>query len=386
MKYAIVCGGCRRKYRIPEAYIGKNVKCPQCETRTRITRELLVEEADLPLPPNAPRPIQPLQARPHGTPPAAKGLATPDVSRPSVRVSNTERIPPSASQSQLPNTDAAGEPYPWLPAADELAKAQDYYQRRQVQVYACRCGEFLNSVVKTDVLRKDLFPLQLEVYPEFVGVDAREVSPGGLASLLAALPPWVRTMLGLAIAVMTLVLDLVAETGCLGVLFAPFLIVPILILVVLSSLAMIPLAAILSLANSLFDQWYRKYIDEAARRVRANPGSQYSIRQLHKRGLLAPRVWERGDIQQVVFVETRRRLRNLSCLLFVQDSPLPAIAGADGFAPYVWICRIFTARRRIYLTRLEYADEAERAGQLAAQALDVPLSRGRFTWYGYSLQ
>lgn len=334
-----------------------------------------------PLPSAAPAPeaAKAAAVRPPATPPkppAATPATPPATGVPAVR-------PAAAENRALSEASGTGEGiqlYPWLPDPVLLERAQQLYEQKQVQTYPCRSTECINLVRKVEATSNQLYPLQLEIYSDFVGVDLREEKPGCLAALLQQLPPGVRDALKPVFTVVDAVASILGGgLGCLSLI----VVLPLaLVLAIPALIVLIPVCLVWMPIAMLLDYLERKRLDAVARKILADPTSSYAVKQLHSRSPLAPCYWNRGEIQQIVRIDTRRGLRKYACLLFVRDNPLPASTSTDAIPLVCWLQRTFNARRRVFLVRAENLDEADRAAESAARVLQAPLVRARYVLFG----
>ncbi|MFW6161843.1 MAG: hypothetical protein ACODAJ_03685, partial [Planctomycetota bacterium] len=103
------------------------------------------------------------------------------------------------------------------------------------------------------------------------------------------------------------------------------------------------------------------------------------IKKLFKLTPLLPRYWQRGDVVQVVRVETRRRLLTRSVILLVQDDPLPAKSGCLGMGAFMVLARLVRGERRIYVVSVDGGEEeADAIAGAVADVLGVTVDRAEF--------
>ncbi len=338
------------------------VVCPYCKTRLQ-----LVE-----VPPNARRALCakcnrpfPLPERTGGPEKGAGAVAKPPradrakqaagsarpgpvaagpVRRPSVpRDRSASSSGSEQAEAAAPRDSAAGqeeaEVYPWEPDPALLARTEQFEERGEVEVYNCRCGECLNVVTKEEALA--MMPkAELRIYPDLVAVTGR-ASKWGCLLMVLALP-------GLVVA------------GPLFLLLA----IPELILKVV----LMPY----SLLKSFIVRLRLRLI---AWRIRRNPRSSYAIKAMYELTGLAPRVWQRGDIVQVLRVNVRRFLcgeRRL--VMLVADNPLPA-----GFGCMEMLLPYLVGRRRIYMLHIPGDRElADRVAEKLAAVFGVEVTPAGF--------
>jgi len=335
----VVCPACgtRLKLRARDAVVGRMATCAQCRKAFEVTESCLRVEASRP------------SADGSAHAPAAAVSAAPGA--PAVAAAPA---PLPAPDAPPPDDDSADEdvPYPWAIPAELQEKAETYDAAQDYRPFTVKVNECLNSLLKSETF-KGLVKAELRVYPDLVGITERP--PGCLANLVMRLPGPIQTLIYWTLG-----------GGLLGLLFAP--------LVILIGLTALPFLLVWDFLMGL-------RLRQVARKILADPHSSYAIRKLYQYTALGPRYWAKGDIVQLVRLDTHRMLLKRSLLLFVQDAPLPDRRGCLQTGALLLISRMFQGTRRLYVVDVEGGpDAADAAATAAAQVLAVPVVRARFSF------
>jgi len=363
----VKCPACQTVLLVDEVNVGRQARCRKCQAM------FAVERGPEPAAPTAPSPpvVQAVSPPPAAQPQQPRRAAPARVPAP-VRQRKSVAAFPDASASGSGSETAPGsgsenvEPYPWETPPVIIAKVAAYDARSAGTSFMCKANEFINSLLKHDTFREDLYPGQMCIYPDIVGVRARPEEPGCLWKLAEKLPEPARSFL-LRLA------GAIAAAGCLtsipavliGLVLSPF--------VFLYTLITWPIRAVL-------EYFEKKRLDYVAGRIREDPKSSYAIKKLFKYSDLIPRYWRPGEIVQIIRLDCRRRLRSHSLILFVQDDPFPQKAGIMGWGAFLLLGRILKARRRIYVCRMDTPADADIAAGAAGVVLGLRPVRAKFTF------
>ena len=321
-KYMVHCPGCGTKYEITEDRQGEVVRCATCKHTFRIGR-LGPKQ-----PPRAPsRPPVRAPSVPRGEPAPPRPPAAPAP----VREELAPRMAPS------PEPKMAREAYPWETPLALVAKAQAYDARGIARSFLCQGREILNTVPKDEAVAPGT-KAELRVFPDIVSVTVR---PLGCLGQLLGLPA----------------LILAGPIGCL-------MAIPVWIL----KIVFFPVTLLIALIQ-------KARLEYIAMRIRRNPKSSYAIKKMYQLGEGQPRLWQRGEVVQLVRADVRRFLcGSRSLLLFVLDNPMARKPGClEG------IISRFIARRRIVFIWFDKGQaEAEAAANQASPVLGAPVVRAYY--------
>ncbi len=317
------------------------------------------------------------------------------------------RIPFSDRQEAAPPPSTATEPgdddstvfYPWEPDPERLAKAQEYDVAGQVVSYPCKCGEFLNSLLKTETLKalKNAAG-DFRVYPNMAVATFREEKPGCVEALIAKAPESLRMLLKIILfpyillfAMPNLFIGIVMMMIGVGILIA--ILVGAVVFVLSTPLIAIP-AILIGIGVFFGVQWvYGKYrqkrlaiirqrLATMANRILCNPKSPFAVKTLFKYGPIVPRIWMRGDkvgeVMGIVRISARSKLIKRALVLVIQDNAF----GRDGCFSVgmgILLGRLLSKRRRIYVLAFDGGEPAaDAAASALADMLDVPVQQGAF--------
>ena len=354
------CPACRTVLLVDEANVGRQARCRKCQALFG------VERGPEPAAPAAtPAPVvQPVSPPPAAQPPRPKAppaKAPERPAQPAARAAGPDETPLEVH-----------EPYPWETPPEVIGKVAAYEGRSAGTSFMCKVNEFTNGLLKRDTLREDLYPGQMCIYPDIVGVRTRPEEPGCLWKLAGKLPEPAKSFL-------RRLAGAIAAAGCLmsilamliGLVLSPF--------VFLFTLIAWPIRAVLEYLE-------KKRLDYVAERIREDPKSSYAIRKLYKYSDLVPRYWRPGEIVQIIRLDCRRRLRRHSLILFVQDDPFPKSVGIMGWGAFLLLGRLLKARRRIYVCRMDKPAEADIAADAAGIVLGTRPVRAKFTFNHLALE
>jgi hypothetical protein len=124
-----------------------------------------------------------------------------------------------------------------------------------------------------------------------------------------------------------------------------------------------------------------------ARKISEEPESSYAIRKLYKLADLVPRIWKRGDVSQIVRLNTRRRVLQRFLILVIQGNPLPIKMGCLNTGAGVFIGRMIRADRRIYVLSVDDGESAaDDAAKAMANVLGVEIIRAKFVFNNLRLE
>lgn len=293
---------------------------------------------------------------------------------------------------------------PWETPPEVLAKAEAYRESGQVRSFTCKVEEFLEGVLRQQVLaslkeksKQAANLAEFHVYPDLVGVVHRPEAPGCLMTLLGSFLP---------LQIVVLIVDLMSNLFGLVVL----LVIALVILVAMVSflgcvgaaVAVILLVGLGIGVNYFVEYLARKNLERIVARVRADPKSPYAVKQMFKRAgwvrwrtgigrgesgaVMAERYWRKGDVAQLVRVDARGKLLKRNLVLLVMDEPIPDDPGAERIAGVTIFRRLFRPARRVYILDVEGGPQAaDAAANAAAQVLGRPVRIGKFGLFALSL-
>ena len=266
-----------------------------------------------------------------------RGQPSREVQRPAEEVVQTEPVAVIATgEAMAVAVDSDAVDLPWMPRPDLLARASVYDAQGQFRKSLCRCNAVINTVNRGAASIGD--KAEMRVYPDLIGTNGR---------------PMGCLMIGIAL-----------------LLSLPFLLLsPLALLQALFGLVLYPFTWLLGLILQ------KVLMEPATRFVREHPKHWLSLWILYNWSPLIPRVWERGDIVQVIRVDLRRFIcGKRSLVLLVQDDPLPRGLGCANLLAM----GILPKRRIDVLTIDKGSAEADAAADAAAEVLGLPVLQAIF--------
>jgi len=258
----------------------------------------------------------------------------------------------------------------------------EYDQAGQGTSHLCKCGEFLNTLLKGETFKAlKHAEADLRIYPDMAMVTLRDQKPGCLESLLAKAPEPLRILLKIVLFPIILlfampslligipVMICTAAVAVILLVSFPFILIP----------AILVLAA-LSWACNAFERWR---ISRVAKRVIQEPKGPFGVKMLYKYSPLVPRIWVRGDrvgeVMEIVRVNTRSKFVQRALILVILDNTF----GKDGcfsMGVGVLIGRLLSKRRRVYVLAMDGGEPvADAAATALAKVLGVPVRQGSFS-------
>ena len=254
---------------------------------------------------------------------------------------------------------------PWDPNPELVAKANNYDERGIGETYNCDVLETLNVILASDANSKNLAKACVRIYPDLVAAIWRPEPPGCIDKFAAGLSKPVLAVLGP-------ILDLFATffSGCGCILHFPTFLLSLLLIIPMFIMRLLMLPFV------LFIQWLqRKKWEMIIRRILKDPKSPFAIRMLFNLMNILPRYWRKGDIEQIIRVNVKRFFMLRGVILLVQDHPIPLRMGCSGI-----IFWLFTARRRIYVLRLDKVEQADLVASKLANVLGLKVIKGKFSF------
>jgi len=393
----VTCWHCNQTLNVPTTMAGRRTACPACNGVITIPAS---EDAGLGKLDVAPNPENDISAGPPDRP-----------APPSVDKTGAKPPPlPRASRAEDTGADDTGaeesevELLPWETPPEVLTKAEAYRESGQVKSTTCKVEEFLEGVLRGQVVasikeksKQEANLAEFHVYPDLVGVVHRPESPGCLMTLLDSFLP---------LQVAVLIVGLMSNLFGLAVL----LVIALVILGVMmhflgyvgTAVAVILLIGLGVGANYLVEYLSQKNLERIVARVRSDPKSPYAIKQMFKRAgwvrwrtgigrgqsgaVMAERYWQKGDVVQLVRVDARGKLLKRNLILLVMDAPIPDDPGATRIAGVLVFRRLFCPTRRVYIVDVEGGPQAaDAAADAASQVLGLPVRIGKFGLFALTL-
>lgn len=359
-KLVVTCA-CGQRIIVPSTAIGKAVKCPKCGRPVKIIKE---------------------EAQPFSR---ESGQATSKDKE--HRVDTSKKI--QAPQTGPVNGVGQEEVYPWSPQPVLLSKIEKYNEDKKYKSFFCKCNEYLNILLKNYTFRDLRYEVDLRIYPDLVAVDEREIPPGCLEGLVMMMPEKVKAVLGPLLGILIFLIR--APVGIFYTLigFTVLAAVGVCIIIALIDAPLVTISVIVLLIAGRIIQVYinRKRIVLIARKILDEPESPYAIRKLYKLADLVPRIWQRGDVSQIVRLNTRRRVLQRFLILVIQGNPLPTKAGCLNTGAGVFIGRMMRADRRIYVLSIDDGEAAaDDAAKAMANVLGVKIVRAKFVFNNLRLE
>ena len=269
---------------------------------------------------------------------------------------------------------------PWETHPELLEKAQRYEENQQGVAFLCKCNEFLNGISKKETMRDAVLESELRVYEDMVVVDGRlGWLPAWINQVTAAIGVGVFLVL-VPLRVLSMAYNLMGIIGFLMWLMIMAL-APVVLWEVIIHYWLFSLIAVVIMGAGIYaaNIWSAKRLGDVLRRIRQDPHSPFAIRKLFKYTPLIPRIWERGDVVQLVRLDTRHRLRKRSLLLLVQDNPFPLRSFWSSGAG-VNIGRWYRGDRRVYVVSFDAGpDAADEAAEATSHLFGVPISQATFS-------
>ncbi len=429
------CVHCGKRFKAPLEMVGKQLQCPKCGKQITVPAKsdpaveaAVAHVSSHPVPPSPKAHIAaptPTVAAPPAGPGAAQRTpvapspvaATASLGRmaaavakqpasPAVQPRVAERPASPVREVAAPPqpADEAGECYPWETPAEVLEKAEAYREQGTVRAYSCKVEESLEGLLRPQVFKsikqkakQEANLAELQIFPDLVGIVHRPEELGCLGQLIMLVFPvqWAVMVLGLFANLIGL--------GIIGVIGIVVYLVLARFLGYLGAVgAIVAGIALLAGGNALIRSLSQKRLAHIAAKIRANPRSCSSVKQMFKRAgwvrwrtgvgrgqtgaAMAERYWAKGDVVQLVRVDARRRLLMRNLLLIVMDSPVPASPGLSSIGIVLFCKRAFCPCRRIYVVDFEGGTRAaDEAAQAAGVALGLPVQQGRFGFLALSL-
>jgi hypothetical protein len=257
--------------------------------------------------------------------------------------------------------------FPWQTPAEIIEKVEQYEEHNNVTRFKVKSNEYLNSLLKSEAFGEGFFESELNIYPDIIGIDFRTEKPGCTDDLLIRVPEPIRNILSIILAPFAL------GFGCLlnlpSVFFGCLLAIPSLILMVI----MLPFQLVIDFVD-------KKRLEYSLRRIQSDPKSSYAIKKIFKYSDIIPRYWQKGDVVQLIKVETRRKLKKHVLFLLAQDEPIPSKIGCAETGAFLLLGRIFNAKRRVYVIRMDKLEESDAIGERIASVLGIKINKGKFAF------
>ena len=394
------CEHCGKVYKLPEKHAGAKAKCA-CGHILTVPNPEKPPEASTPVPkPEAAPTTQPQRpevqkVKPESKPAQKRPIDTAPEQVPARPSEPKPESKPKAASESVPvagpdiHKESAGDKQPapavqeviylWDPDPELFARTQEYDAAGQAKSFLCKCGEFLNSVLRTEMFKalKDA-EADLRIYSDMAMVTIRQEKPGCMESLLEKSPDWLRTVLRVILFPVVLMFDM------------PNIIMGIIVLMIAGGIFLfllfafplftIPAVVVIIGLIWVYDFLERKKLAWIAEKIMNNPKSPYAVKKLYKYSPIVPRIWTRGakvgEVVGLVRVDTRYKLKQRSLVLVVQDNPF----GGDGCMAVgggLVIGRLIAARRRVYALAFDGGEPAaDEAAKQLSNVLGVGISAG----------
>ncbi len=244
-------------------------------------------------------------------------------------------------------------------------------------------SERVNGFLGKEVTDNQMYRGQLNVFPDLVTASESEERLGCLLGCISVMPRPVKQLLA------PIIWTVRAIDSLIGLMIILVVGLVAMAVILMFWFVFVPAGLLLLVVFWLLELWQRQRLAKIAARIRENPNGPYAVRKLHKLSPPYPRVWQRGEIVQLIRTDVRLGLLKTRSLVFlVMHQPHPS--GSDGIFLFrglvLIVSRWLNPQRRLYVLSMHKQEHADQAASAISHALGLPITAAKFSFGRLKIQ